>query len=739
MRQILIQRGLVTVENVPAPMVEDGHILVEVAYSVISTGTEVSSVENSGKSLLKRALEQPDRITKVIDHLRSQGIQKTVAKVHGQVNAASPTGYSCAGVVIQVGKGAGAFQLGDRVACAGAGIANHAEIVLVPSNLAVKVPGGCELKDAASMTLGAIAMQGVRRADPRLGEIVAVVGLGLLGQLTVQLLKVAGCRVIGLDLEPRRVALASELGADSAFNPAEMDIQTEIRHCTGDHGVDATIITAASSSDAIVQQAMEITRKKGRVVGVGAVGLGLKRSPFYEKEIDFLISSSYGPGRYDERYEEKGLDYPYAYVRWTENRNMAEYLRLIAEGKVRLSPIFEREYELAQAPQAYAELQSDAEKPLGVLLRYPVNPENAPESKFTTKTVLRSSAPTGKIRIAVVGAGSFAKAVHLPNLQKLSDLYHIRAIVSGTGNNAKATAQQFGADYASTNYQDVLDDPDVDAVLICTRHNLHAQQSMQAARAGKAILLEKPMALSQDELDQLAPVLEETGAPFMVGFNRRFSPAARRAKEIITGRQNPLMILYRMNAGYLPPDHWTQTAEGGGRIIGEACHIFDLFQYLIDAPVAEVNAAAISPKTAHVLARDNVTATLRYADGSVATLLYTALGAPGFGKEYMELYVDGKVLVLDDYKTLQVHGATMKGWSGAIQDKGHLDELRAFGANILHDDPPLIHLDSMLETTTIPLLLTQVGSSEQSQIIDVEPKAVPEGVLQVGGGRGTRM
>ncbi len=705
MRQVLIRRGQVSVENVPAPLVEDGHILVEVAYSLISAGTEISSVESSGKSLIQRALERPDRVLQVIDHLRKQGIQKTVAKVRGQVAGGSPTGYSCSGIVIQVGRGVNGFQPGDRVACAGAGIANHAEIVLVPTNLAVKVPDGCDLKDAASVTLGAIAMQGVRRADPRLGEIVAVIGLGLLGQLTVQLLKVAGCRVIGLDLDARRVALARKLGADHAFHPAEVELATEIRHLTGDHGVDATIITAASSSDAIVQQAMEITRKKGRVVVVGAVGLGLKRSPFYEKEIDFLISCSYGPGRYDQAYEEKGVDYPYAYVRWTENRNMAEYLRLVAEGRVRLDEILEREYDLAQAPEAYAALQTSSERPLGVLLRYPVHTDEAIASKLETKTVLRDRPVNGKVRIAVIGAGNFAKSVHLPNLQKLSDLYHLRAIVSSTGTNALATAQQFGADYATTSYEDVLADPDVDAVLICTRHHLHAQQAMAAARAGKAIFLEKPMALNQAELDELATVLQQTGVPFMVGFNRRFSPAAQRAKEIIADRQNPMMILYRMNAGYLPPDHWTQTEEGGGRIIGEACHIFDLFQYLVDAPMVEVSATAIAPKTEHVLAGDNVSATLRYEDGSVATLFYTALGAPCLSKEYMELYVDGKVLILDDYKRLTVHGIGLKGWESTIQDKGHYRELFIF-AHYVHQsslsDLP-IPLRDLIETTIVSL------------------------------------
>jgi len=704
LKQVLVRRGLATVVEVPAPVLGTGQVLVEVAYSLISTGTELSGVQASGQSLAQKVLDQPERIKKVLDSLRAQGIQKTVAKVRQKVDQATPTGYSCAGIVVQVGEGVTDIEPGDLVACAGAGIANHAEIVLAPRNLTVKVPEGCSLKDAASVTLGAIAMQGVRRADPRLGEVVAVIGLGLLGQITVQLLKAAGCRVVGFDLDARRGEIARQFGADYVWNSLEVNVENEIRHLTGGHGVDAVVITAASQSDAIVQQAMNITRKKGRIVVVGAVGLGLQRSPFYEKEIDFLISCSYGPGRYDDEYERQGVDYPYAYVRWTENRNMQEYLRLIAGGKVQLGSILEREYDIADASQAYQELQSAAEKPLGVLLRYAFDDQRSRSAKLTTQVKFRQKSEGGKINIAVVGAGGFAKGTHLPNLQKLSDLYHIRAIVSGTGSNATETARQFDADYASTLYQDVLDDPDVDAVLICTRHHLHAQQSIQAARAGKAILVEKPMALNQAELDQLAAVLEETRVPFMVGFNRRFSPAARRAKEIIEGRQNPLMILYRMNAGYIAPGHWTQTEEGGGRIIGEACHIFDLFQYLVGAPVVEVSATAIAPQTEHTLASDNVSVTVKYEDGSVATLLYTALGSPDFGKESMELYADGKVLALDDYRSLRVHGSAAKGWTASGQDKGHLEELRAFGKSVRERYARPVDLRSLIETTMVSFL-----------------------------------
>ena len=704
MKQVFVKSGSAIVEEVPAPLLDENSVLIEVAYSLISTGTELSGVEQSGKSLIKRALEQPEKVQKVIDHLRSQGIQKTIAKVREKTGEARPTGYSCSGIVIQVGEGVTDLKPGDRVACAGAGVANHAEIAMVPRNLVVKVPDGCDLRDAASVTLGSIAMQGVRRADPRLGEIVAVIGLGLLGQITVQLLKAAGCRVIGFDLEPRRVVLAEQLGMDYGFVPGEVDVENEIRHLTGDHGVDATIITAASESDAIVQQAMEITRKKGRVVVVGAVGLGLKRAPFYEKEIDFLISCSYGPGRYDERYEEKGLDYPYAYVRWTENRNMQEYLRLIAEGKVDVKAILEREYDVEEAPKAYETLRTAEERPLGVLLSYGLDEEDRAD-KLTTKVTLKPFKPSGKINVALVGAGGFAKGTHLLNLQKLSHLYHLRAIVSGTGSNAKATAEQFGADYATTDYDEVLADETVDMVMICTRHNLHAPMAIKAAQAGKAIFLEKPMALNQGELDDLVVVLEETQVPFMVGFNRRFSPAARRAKEILKGHQSPLMILYRVNAGYLPPDHWTQTEEGGGRIVGEACHMFDLFQYLVSpAQVAEVTSTALGSQVEHVSPMDNVAATVRYEDGSVATLLYTALGAKDLPKEYVEVYADGKVLVIDDYRTLEVYGAVIKGWVDSEQDKGHLEELRIFATQLLEKYEPIIELEVQVENTKASFL-----------------------------------
>jgi predicted dehydrogenase/threonine dehydrogenase-like Zn-dependent dehydrogenase len=676
MKQVLIKKGQILVEDVPAPGLDDNSVLVETAYSLISVGTETSSVASSGKSLIQRAIEQPKQVLTALDMMRRDGVAQTLTTIRGITDNAMPTGYSCAGVVLQVGKNVTDIRAGMKVACAGAGRANHAEVVSVPRNLLVEVPDDCELSDAASVTLGAIAMQGVRRADPRLGEVVAVIGLGLLGQITVQLLKAAGCKVVGIELDERRIELAKKFGLDIGL-PAKGDVVTQIKHHTGGRGADSVIITAASSGDAIVQQAMEICRRKGKVVVVGAVGLGLKRSPFYEKEIDFLISTSYGPGRYDSAYELEGRDYPFAYVRWTENRNMQAYLQLVAEGKVKVAELVERRYALSDAAQAFAELQTSPTKPLGVLLEYKCQPETS-ILKSENKIALRPMIKTGKIGVAVIGAGSFAQTVHLPNLQRLSNLYHVRAVVNATGNKAKAVAEQFRAEYASTSYEEVLADPNVDMVLICTRHHLHAAQAMAAAKAGKAILLEKPMALTKTELAELTTVLEQTGVPFMVGYNRRFSPYAVEARRHTDQRINPLFMRYRMNAGYIPLNHWVHGPEGGGRIVGEACHIVDLFSSFTRAKVESVSASRLRPTTDSVSASDNVSIHLTYADGSVGVLDYFALGSRELAKENFEIHFDEKTILIDDYKSIRGYGVKVNELKSATSEKGHLQELEVF-------------------------------------------------------------
>ena len=681
MKQVIIKQGKATLEEVPVPQVEKGTVLVKVNHSCISIGTEMSGVKTSAMPLWKRALQQPENVKKVVQMATTQGLSKTRSLVSSKLESGNPTGYSATGVVLEVGADIDDLQPGDRVACAGAQCAHHAQIIRVPRNLTVPVPENLEFPEASTVTLGAIALQGVRRATPTLGETFVVLGLGILGQLAAQMLKANGCRVIGIDLDKERIQAAKELGIDSGIHPAEENDIEQVVRLTDGIGADGVIITAATSSDEVVSTAFNMCRKKGRVVLVGDVGLHLNRADFYQKELDFFISTSYGPGRYDHIYEEQGLDYPVAYVRWTENRNMAEYLRLIAENKLNVKSLIAKTYPLEQVPQAYEALKDSSTKPLMVLLSYPQDTE----IKRTIPNPQATAAGKDKIRIAIIGAGGFAKGMHLPNLQELTEHYHIQAIVSRTGHNANATAKQFKANYASTDYEQVLNDKEVDAVLIATRHNLHAEMTLQALKAGKNVLVEKPLAINQDELQKIIAFYEnaEATAPILLtGFNRRFSPYARRIKEITQNRSNPMILNYRMNAGYIPLVHWVHTEEGGGRNIGEACHIYDLFTYFTDSKVDKVTAHTITPKTNHYSPHDNFVATMHFEDGSVATLTYTALGTNKYPKEQMEVYVDGKVLVMNDYKSLNIVGAATKGIQSKAMDKGQKQELEMFAKAI---------------------------------------------------------
>ena len=680
MKQVLISQGAAVVEEVPAPVNEAHTVLVRVNHSCISVGTEMSGIQSSGVPLWKRALKQPARVKAAAALVVAHGVAGTKEIIAGRMGVGFPTGYSLSGTVIEVGAEITDLEAGDRVACAGAQCAHHAEIVRVPRNLCVPVPDGVDFASASAVTLGAIAMQGVRRAAPTLGENFVVIGLGVLGQLTAQLLRANGCRVIGVDLDRKRIALARELGMDCGIHPDDGDDIAQIARLTDGVGADSVIITAATPSDAVVSTAFKMCRRKGRVVLVGDVGLHLNRADFYQKEIDFFISTSYGPGRYDAHYEEEGLDYPVSYVRWTENRNLSEFLRLIGDGKIQVAPLVAKTFPLAEAPAAYESLKSAEARPLMVLLSYPNANEAASDIQRKIPNPAAKIAVNGQIRIAIAGAGGFAKGTHLPNLQALSQSYHLQAVMSRTGHNATATAKQFNANYATTDFKQILDDAEVDAVLIAARHNLHGEMTLEALRAGKSVLVEKPLALSRDELNAIVSFYEQNvnGPLLLTGFNRRFSPIGQRLRELTAERSAPMILNYRMNAGYLPRDHWTQTAEGGGRNLGEACHIYDLFNFLTGAKVTNVHAAAIRSTTAHYGQTDNFIATLSYEDGSVAALTYTALGAKEYPKEHLECYVDGKVLVMEDYRKLTVYGAKAKGVDSPTVDKGQKQELEAF-------------------------------------------------------------
>nr|WP_276583382.1 bi-domain-containing oxidoreductase [Pseudomonas sp. RIT-PI-S] len=656
----------------------------------------------SGLPLYQRALKQPDNVRRVLDMMRDQGVKRTMDRVFGKLSAGSATGYSVAGVVVEVGQDVEGFSVGDRVACAGAGIANHAEFVDVPVNLAVRIPDELDTGAAATVTLGAIALQGVRRCQPTLGETIVVVGLGILGQLTAQMLKANGCKVIGVDLDTQRVNMALENGMDVGFSPASEDYVERVSKHTGGIGADAVIITAATPSHEVISHAMHCCRKKGRVVLVGDVGLNLNRADFYQKELDFLISSSYGPGRYDPYYEEGGQDYPIGYVRWTENRNMQAYLELLVSGRVRLDKLAPMPYPIDKAGEAYQYLQGDGEKSLLVLLEY----AERPTARNTHVGLRPLEKVSGKVRVGLVGASSFAQGMHLPNMVKLRDRYALHAVQSRTGANAKAVAIQYAAQYCTSSYDDVLKDPDIDLLMITTRHHLHASMTLAGLQAGKHVFVEKPLALTVDELTDFQDfyVKNPRGPLLMVGFNRRFSPAIKAVSKALEGRTTPLIINYRMNAGYIPKDHWVHGPEGGGRNLGEACHIYDLFCHLTGtSQTVSIHAAGISPPGPMWRSNENFVAVIKFSDGSVCTLTYTSMGDKSYPKERMEIFSDGKVVVMDDYKSVVIQGGKHKSWTAQAPQKGQYEELVALAETLQGTGPWPITLDEQVQATRIAL------------------------------------
>lgn len=683
MKQVLISQGSAIIEDVPVPGIDPGEVLVQVRSSCLSVGTEMSGLRSSAVPLWRRALRQPEKVATAARLAATKGVKRTWNLIEEKRSGSQPTGYSAAGVVVEVGSDIKDIDCGSRVACAGGGYAVHAEFIRVPRNLCVPLPDAIDWDSASTVTLGAIALQGVRRARPTLGETFVVIGLGILGQLTLQLLRAHGCRTIGIDVASDRLELARKLGMEVGLEVSGDGDLDQVARLTDGLGADGAIITAATPSDAVVSQAFRVCRKKGRVVLVGDVGLNLNRADFYAKEIDFLISTSYGPGRYDHRYEEQGLDYPAAYVRWTENRNMAEYLRLVAEQRLMLEPLITARFPVTDAANAYASLNVAASKPLMVLLTYP---DTGAAPVRTLRTGVSTSPAPGIIRIAIIGAGAFARANHLPNLQSLNDRFAIHAVVSRSGHTASAVAKQFGAVSASTDYEEVLDDSDVDAVIIATRHHLHGEMALRALKAGKHVLVEKPLALHAAEieaLDEFITVPDKKPVPVLLtGYNRRFSVYAARMAQLLQQRSGPFLLDYRMNAGYVPMDHWVHGHEGGGRNLGEACHIYDLFTFLADAEAVQVSALGIAPESGHYSRNDNFVATLRFADGSVASLTYTAMGNTDYPKETADLHVDGKTAIMTDYRKLDVYGGGTDALRSTAPEKGLKSELLAFADGI---------------------------------------------------------
>jgi predicted dehydrogenase/threonine dehydrogenase-like Zn-dependent dehydrogenase len=743
MKQIIqsFKTGDLSVSDVPTPAVRSQGILVVTSASLVSAGTERMLVDFAEKNLLQKVRSRPDLVRQTVDKARREGVLTTFDAVQNRLDKPVPLGYSCAGSVIEVGAGVSEFKVGDRVACAGVGYANPAEVVSVPKNLAVKIPEGVDFESACFTTVGAIALQGIRLAEVKLGEVVAVIGLGLLGQLTVQMLKAAGCIVAGLDIQQQRAELALQLGVDAvAITPD--DLAGICRRLSSGHGADAVLIAADTKSDQPVELAGEIARDKGIVVAVGAVGMNIPRTVYFKKELDFRVSRSYGPGRYDSEYEEKGHDYPYAYVRWTEQRNMQAFVQLLSEGTVRVGPLVTHRFPISHAPEAYELITGKTgDSFLGVVLTYPETPDlkrkvvRSVDGKSFDGEANKLSGPLTQVRLGMIGAGSFASATLLPAIKAVGNIKLV-GIVSGSGLSGSSAADRYGFDYCSTDEQEVLNDPAINTVAILTRHNLHARQVVAGLKARKHVFVEKPLCLNEKELEEIKSTYqgvregiagEAVGSsaaiqsPLLaVGFNRRFAPFVVELKKHLLRVQEPMMLHYRVNAGFIAPDHWTQDPAQGGRLLGEACHFIDLLLFLTGSRPQTITTRALPDSG--IYSQDNLLITMEFANGSLGTVTYVANGNKGLGKEFLEVFGGGLSARMDDYRKLLIHDGkrSVNRVSRLRQDKGHRNEWRAITAYLTGDGPIPISFEEIVNSTEASLAAQR--SLQDGEAVDLHQR-----------------
>lgn len=708
MKQVFTSSKGVVVKDSTEPGLSRGSVKIRVAFSCISAGTEISAVKGAHQSMIQRAIKHPEQVKQVVEIAMQQGIKKALGKVDSSMDKLGSSGYSISGVVVDVGKDVDEFKVGDLVSAGGAGFALHAQYVVVPKNLVVHVPDGLNLEYASMGTVGSIAMHGVRRADLRLGEYGVVVGCGLMGLLAIQMLKASGVKVACTDVNPSRLALAQELGADKIVNSSEEDPVVAIRNWTGGFGADAVLFTAATHSNEPLSQSFKMCRKKGRVVLLGVSGMTIDRADMYKDEIDFIISTSYGPGRYDPAYESKGLDYPYAYVRWTENRNIYSFLELVRDGKVNIKKISPRIYPLEEADAAYEGIQNDPSNHIITILDYGINNEIRTEESKPIILAESKQLNDKIITIGLIGAGSFATTTLLPIIAEHSERFYVKTIVNRSGDKALNAARQFKAEKISSNQDDIFNDPDINLVMICTRHNNHTELAIKGLRAGKNVYVEKPLATTREQLAEIKQFYTENEGKvlpsLMVGFNRRFSIYAQEVKRLLDNRTAPVFIRYRMNAGFVPADAWVH--EDGGRIIGEGCHLIDLMQFLIDRSVVDCSVACFKPKAGYYLSEDNRFITMEFEDGSVAEIEYFACGNKNLPKEYMEVHWEGKSVIMDDYQSLSGYGVKVKSLKSSISKKGHEEEWLALYESLRQGKSP-IEIDSLIRTTELSILAAQ--------------------------------
>ncbi|TDI93722.1 MAG: oxidoreductase [Caldithrix sp.] len=700
MKQILqnYKSGELILEDVACPVCKPGGVLVKTAFSFVSSGTERMKVEQAKMSLIGKARARPDQVQKFLQSAKQEGFVKTYKKAMDRLDTPTPLGYSCSGRVVEVGRSIDEFHVGDLVACAGAGFANHAEVNFVPANLCSKIPEGVDLRDAVLTTVGSIALQGVRQGQVSLGENVAVIGLGLVGQIVAQIIKAMSCKVIGIDLDDSKLKLASDLGSDFVFNGKEELLLEKINNATLGGGIDTVIITAATSSNETILLAGNVLRDRGTIVIIGNVKMDLPWKLYYEKELNVVFSRSYGPGRYDKNYEEKGIDYPIGYVRWTEKRNMQTILELIRDGKIYTQKLISKSLPFAQAVEGYEMLEGDRSI-MSILFEYSgqdLNGRHAAKVEFQNRP---AGSQEDKLGVSFLGAGKFAETMLLPHL-KANPEVQLKGVISGTGVTAGKAAKKFGFEGVVADAEEIFKNQNTNAIFIVTRHDLHAPNVVRGLESGKNVFVEKPLALTYDELAQIVKIFDAAEGGLMVGYNRRFSPHALHAKKSMKKVNGPVEILYRINAGHFPADHWYQDMEeGGGRIIGEVCHFVDFVQFLSDANPVRVYAETISGNKS-ALNNDNVSIIIRLSDGSTATITYIANGDPSFEKERVEIFGNKIVVVIENFcqTVVAATGKTKSFKTRGIQ-KGHPEELTAFVNAIRSDKPLPISFESLVLTT----------------------------------------
>ncbi len=695
---LTLKDGSVSVVDAPSPTLPHGHIRVHTLHSAVSPGTEGNKIRTGRKNLIEKARSRPDQVRQVIDMVGQVGLKGTVQKVRAKLDGAQPLGYSLSGRVLEVAPDVTGLRPGDLVACAGGGYANHADEVVIPVNLAVRIPDGVPTDAAAMATLGAIALQGVRLAGPTLGETAVVIGLGVVGLFAAQLLRAAGCRVVGTDISASALELARTSGSvDLALDTGAASVEDTVKEFTRGYGADLVLICAATGSSEPAAQAARICRKRGRVVVVGAVGMDLPREDFYLKEIAFSVSCSYGPGRYDPAYEEGGVDYPVGYVRWTEGRNLEAVLDMMAAGKCDPLSMVSHRFPFENAPEAYALFGTEGATYAGILLDYSETLTDRP-GKIDCGG---SAAGNGDLGVSFLGCGSYAQSFLLPPFRSAGGV-NLAAIHTRTGLSAADVGRRAGFARAVDSAETLLEDPDTQAVVIATRHDQHGPLTLAALQAGRHVFVEKPLCLNRDELAAIAGQLRAESSPILqVGFNRRFSPAARAVKQHLGDAAGPLTMVYRVNAGFIPREHWSQDPViGGGRIVGEVCHFIDLMQYCCGADPIEIHAVRVDGDGPDLIPEDNVLLTLRFADGSIGTVAYCARGGKALPKEELQVMGGGRSAIIDNFGSVRLYGSkrSVKRTSGKGQDQ----EVAAFLAAVRSGEPA-ISIRSQLATTLATL------------------------------------